>query len=430
MISSPDIFMTQDAAAKIAASSSDHGKLSFIHNVAEDFYRINVVEIGPGVRSPVVIPPPYEVLRWDGIGYEGHWLKRVSDYVNLMHRDLLQRPTQSLSLDEFRSHVPEAVDPGSQTGLLITYDSNISEELREFGVTEYAGWLVQREGVRPIDLVLEPAEIGIQQLAGLWPISELALASVALVGCGSIGGAAAEALARFGVGTVHLIDPDRLRWHNILRHILGPESVGSHKASALSRELTKRWPGQDFRAHKVDVVTSAHEIRPIFGDVDLIICTADGIAARRVVSHLARRARTPAVLACVLDNGAVGEVIRFRPTPTFGCLLCLRAELESSGSIDAEAIQELDYGTGQVHLPMTAVPPDLHFVGALAAKVAVATLLESLHGDHTQRVPNEYAILGLRPSGDLAPPFDLDRAGSITWRSLPAPRAKCPTCNP
>lgn len=97
--------------------------------------------------------------------------------------------------------------------------------------------------------------------------------------------------------------------------------------------------------------------------------------------------------------------------------------------MDAEADQELDYGTGRVHQPMTAVPPDLRYIGTLAAKTAVATVLESLHGDHTQRLPGEQAILGLRPTGDLAPPFDVRESGGITWRTIPSPRPNCPTCS-
>ena len=96
--------------------------------------------------------------------------------------------------------------------------------------------------------------------------------------------------------------------------------------------------------------------------------------------------------------------------------------------MDAEADQELDYGTGQVHQPMTAVPPDLQSVGILAAKAVVATLLESLHGDHTQRLPGEHAVIGLQPAGDLAAPFDISTAGEIRWASIPPPRHSCPTC--
>ena len=52
------------------------------------------------------------------------------------------------------------------------------------------------------------------------------------------------------------------------------------------------------------------------------------------------------------------------------------------------------------------------------------------HGDHTQQVPGEHAIIGLRPTGDLAAPFDLSQAGDVRWSSIPRPRASCPTCSP
>jgi tRNA A37 threonylcarbamoyladenosine dehydratase len=38
-----------------------------------------------------------------------------------------------------------------------------------------------------------------------------------MVGMGSIGAAAFHALAAYGVGQLILVDPDRLRWHNLVR---------------------------------------------------------------------------------------------------------------------------------------------------------------------------------------------------------------------
>ena len=136
------------------------------------------------------------------------------------------------------------------------------------------------------------------------------------------------------------------------------------------------------------------------------------------------------LLAAVLEQGSIGEIIRLRPTPKFGCLLCLRQELADAGAMDAEAAQEMDYGTGSVHLPMTAVPPDLNLIGTLAAKVAVSTLLESLHGESAHRIPDEHLLVGLRANKGLQPPFDLERAGEFRWRAIPEPRSICPTCNP
>ncbi|MBX4378749.1 ThiF family adenylyltransferase, partial [Mycobacterium tuberculosis] len=78
-----------------------------------------------------------------------------------------------------------------------------------------------------------------------WPLERLRANSVMLVGCGSLGSTAAEALAGYGVGRVELVDPDRFLWHNMLRHTLGPESVGRYKVSALKSHLNAGWPSQD-----------------------------------------------------------------------------------------------------------------------------------------------------------------------------------------
>lgn len=425
----PTIMLTRDGANKIAAAEASAGHLSFHYLPSADLYVVKTIEMARDVRVPVDIPKRYQVLNWDGRSLAGQWMRQPAAHLNLAHYWVGRRPGFVMTLDGFRELLPGVEDPGNQVGLVITHDPELSQEALEAGASEFAGWLVSREGVQPIPIAVEPETLGLPQLQGLWPVDELAQHSVMVVGCGSIGGAAAESLAAYGVGRLELIDPDRLLWHNLIRHILGPESVGQLKVDALKTQLEERWPDLRVNPYPVDVVAQAHIVRSLFASVDAVVCAADGIAPRRVVSHLARRARRPAVLACVLDHGAIGEILRLRPTPRFGCLLCQRAALEANGAIDAEADQELAYGTGHVHQPMTAVPPDLSLVGALAAKIAVATLLESLHGDHTQRLPGEHALVGLRPGGDLKDPFDLNRAGEVSWHAIPPPRDICPTCS-
>jgi hypothetical protein len=424
----PCIVLTQDGANKIAGAETTGGLVIMRRAPSEAMYVVAAIEVKKGMRVSVDIPREYVALNWGDPLHEAHWMRSPVPRLNVEHLILRRRPSAILNFDAFREMVPGVRDPGSNSGLLITHDPDLSADALEAGAAEFAGWHVDRSGVRPIHIEVEPSVIGLEQLRGKWPIDELAGNSVMLVGCGSLGSAAAEALAAYGIGRVELVDPDRFWWHNMLRHTLGPESVGRLKVQALKSHLERRWPDQVFGAHAQDFVDEAHYMRPLVRSVDLVLCTADGIAPRRVVSHIARRAGRTAVLACVLDRGAVGEVLRLRPTPRFGCLLCQRQHLATLGAMDAEADQELDYGTGYVHQPMTAVPPDLRYVGTLAAKIAVATLLESIHGDHTQRLPGELAILGLQPSGDLAPPFNLREAGLVTWSSIPPPRATCPTC--
>ena len=66
-------------------------------------------------------------------------------------------------------------------------------------------------------------------------------------------------------------------------------------------------------------------------------------------------------------------------------------------------------------------------MGDLGAKILVATILEG-KGYADQRLAGDQAIAALRPEPGWAPPFDLDRAGRIRWRSVGPPVEGCPTC--
>ena len=82
-----------------------------------------------------------------------------------------------------------------------------------------------------------------------------------------------------------------------------------------------RGPETEVEAYPLDVVADADQICPLLAPVNLVVCATDGVAPRRVVSHLARRARLDAILACVLEDGGLGEVLRLRPWKDRGCLV-------------------------------------------------------------------------------------------------------------
>jgi ThiF family protein len=264
-------------------------------------------------------------------------------------------------------------------------------------------------------------------LAEHWPLLELAVDQIVVIGTGSVGSAASDALIAYGIRRLALVDPDRLLVHNFARHRAHPAQLGRHKVIAEKQRLLGRDPTLDIEALTADVIDDADLMRPLFMDADLILVTSDGVESRRVANHLARRAGKPAVFACVLMDGAYGEVLRI-PTPSVGCLLCARDELIKAGAmINPESHLDREYGTGTAHLPMTAVGGDLTLVGQLAAKTAVATLLQA-RGYADQRLPGDHAVVGLRPRPGMAEPFDIEFAGEISWRPLPPPRPDCPTC--
>lgn len=333
--------------------------------------------------------------------------------------------TGAVPLDVFRDAVASGFrDPGEKMYFAITHIPEASQWSPEFAL-----WRVSRKGVEPSFVDVEPEFVDARALAPHWPVADVESARVMVVGCGSIGGAAVRELAAAGVGRLDLVDPGPLRWRNLARHVCGPRHVGRAKVTALKEDLTQIRPRTEVRAHDLDVVRDADQVRELLQDTDVVLCATDGISPRRVTGHLARRAGVTAVLACVLENGEFGEIVRLRPWQHHGCLQCRRQQLFDEGGMLPESLLDAEYGLGTSHRPMTAVASDLHLIGGMAAKVTLATLLHD-KGHHDQRMDAEHALVALRPRPGWAPPFDVGRAGEVRWMPATPPREGCPTCEP
>ncbi len=297
----------------------------------------------------------------------------------------------------------------------------------EDGGERWSAWWLRREVAQPsaVDVVRAEQDL-LTPLGDGWPLKDLRDMKVAVIGVGSIGSAASEQLLMYGVRNLVLVDPDHLRPHNIARMRLRPSSIGRRKVSAVEEHLRERDPNVRVVALPFDVIYQVDYLRPLLREMDTILVCADGVEPRRVANHLAARAGVPAVFACVLENGALGEVLRVLPRRT-GCLLCHRAVLIETGGMDPEPSLDLGYGTGTRHLPMTAVGGDLSAIGDLAAKVVVGTLLDRA-GYREHQLPGDHAIVALRGVPGLAAPFDAPHAGTLRWRDSVRPRPDCPSC--
>lgn len=376
----------------------------------------------------------HEVQRLDGLWSEtthylrfadvrahtGAWYRADAD-LHLIHDQLLRRTEAAISLDYFRSFVKgEWTHPGELNMFVVTVTTS------EGGGPAVSAWRINNEAATPESSSVVDGRIAPLEFIGdVWPVAELRACRATIVGVGSIGSAVAELLAQNGAGHLNLVDYDRLEQRNLPRHVLSERDLGRHKVYAMRDRLLDGRGGPSVDAFPIDVLTETDLLRPIVADSDIVICAADGVAPRRVCNHVCRRARTPLVLAAVLGDGAFGEVIRIRSRT--GCLFCLRLALDETGAMNPEPSIDLGYGTGSTHRPMTASPGDLDLVAATAAKVAVSTLLER-RGHWNQRLPGDFAILGLQPKPDYPAPFDITCAGDVRWHDLPAARSDCPTC--
>ena len=328
----------------------------------------------------------------------------------------------TLTAEAFREGVTGRVrlsDTSLQTPV-VTYAPEAEEP-----VPRWRGWWVsQQEAARCPVHVVDVDDAGPSVFQDAWPVDTTTKTRAVMIGVGSIGSAAANSLASYGIGHLTLVDPDVLLTHNVARHHLGIRDVGRNKARATAQRLRDQYPHLEAVGLSLDVVSDANQLRDELPLADVVIVTTDGVESRLAANWLTAHANVPTVFACVLDDGAIGEIVR--TTPGAGCLVCNRIPLRAQGLIDPEPSLDLPYGTGRRHRPMTAVGGDLKLMGQLSAKVAVATVLERL-GDRSQRIGADHGIVGLRPDRQYPPPFADAQPGSVIWRTFTRD-PDCPVC--
>src|SRR5205085_3283567 len=101
--------------------------------------------------------------------------------------------------------------------------------------------------------------------------AELALStrSVAVIGCGAVGGYLARFALQLGVGKAVLVDKETLSEENICRHVLGAVAVGKLKAVALAEGLRKDFPHTNVEPQNADARIAFRDGGS--GEVDLLI---------------------------------------------------------------------------------------------------------------------------------------------------------------
>ena len=159
----------------------------------------------------------------------------------------------------------------------------------------------------------------------------LAAARIVIVGCGALGGAAALALVRAGVGQVRLIDRDVPEVSNLPRQVLFDEAdvaAGLPKAVAAARHLERM--NSAARIEPVVADLTAANVADLLAGHDLVVDGTDNFEARFLVNELCCRERIPWVHGGAI--GAEGRVLAVVPGAS-ACLRCLVPEPPAPGSL-------------------------------------------------------------------------------------------------
>lgn len=152
---------------------------------------------------------------------------------------------------------------------------------------------------------------------------------VAVVGLGGVGSLVVEYLARLGVATLLLVDPDAIECSNLSR-VVGATTLdvelGLLKTQVAVRHARELAQDASLNAIAGDVATSS--VAQTLRDCDFIFLAADSMRARLVVNALAHQYLIPTVQVGAKvrpdDNGkledAMSAVRQIRPG--VGCLWC------------------------------------------------------------------------------------------------------------
>ena len=141
-----------------------------------------------------------------------------------------------------------------------------------------------------------------EALLGADAMARLKNARVAVFGIGGVGGYAAEALARSGIGTLTLVDSDRIALSNINRQIIALHStVGQYKVEAMKARILDINPAAEVIARPVFYLPETAK-QFDFTQYDYVVDAVDTIAAKLSLAEAARAAETPIISAMGAGN--------------------------------------------------------------------------------------------------------------------------------
>lgn len=165
-------------------------------------------------------------------------------------------------------------------------------------------------------------------------LEKLRNARVALFGLGGVGGYAAEALARSGVGHLDLIDDDTINLTNLNRQVLALHStVGMPKVEAAKRRIADIDPTIEVRTYQTFYLPET-AAQFDFSQYDYVLDAIDTVTGKLALIAQAKAANVP-VISC-MGTGNKLDATDFRVadiSKTSGCALAriMRKECAKRG---------------------------------------------------------------------------------------------------
>lgn len=171
-------------------------------------------------------------------------------------------------------------------------------------------------------------------LIGSDGMEKLQKARVAVFGVGGVGGYVVEALARSGVGTLDIIDADKVCLSNLNRQIIAThKTIGEYKVDAARERILDINPRAVVNAHRCFYLPETAE-QFDFTQYDYVVDAIDTVTGKIELVMQAKKANTPIISS--MGSGNKMDPTAFRVTDIYKTNVCplakvMRRELKKRG---------------------------------------------------------------------------------------------------
>lgn len=222
-------------------------------------------------------------------------------------------------------------------------------------------------------------------LIGEQALARLSASRVAVFGIGGVGGYAAEALARSGVGAIDLIDHDKVAISNINRQIIAThKTIGRYKVDVMRERIAEINPACAVTVRPCFYLPeNRHEFD--FRTYDYVVDAVDTVTAKLAIVQQAKEAGTP-VISCMgagnKRNPTLFEVADIYETSVCPLARVMRRELKKRGVGELKVVYSKEVPTvppiGEETDGSRRTPGSLAFVPPVAGLIIASEVVKDL----------------------------------------------------
>lgn len=220
-----------------------------------------------------------------------------------------------------------------------------------------------------------------ERLLGEAAMARLSGCRAAVFGIGGVGGHAAEALVRSGIGALDIIDGDAVAESNINRQIIALHStVGQPKTDAAEKRFLDIDP--NIRLIKHQLRLSEETVgRFDFSAYDYVIDAIDDVRAKVLLAVKCRESKTPLISS--MGTGNKLDPTRFRVSDIYETSVCplarvMRRELKKAGVERLKVVWSDELPAAPTKENERVVPASCAFVPSVAGLIIAGEVIRAL----------------------------------------------------